>query len=111
MKKIIRLTESDLTRIIKRVIQEQKNTEIEEGFFDNIFGRPSIKDAAHTAKRGTGHSHTGKHDSSSQEHDYISFGGQKFSKDDVEYADYHDLGDLPRIEGGKLIIANPAWDL
>ena len=109
MKKIVRLTERDLTRIIRKVINEKE--EVGEGFFDRVFGRPSIKDAAHTAKRGTGHSHTGKDDSSSREHDYITFEGQKFSQDDVEYADYHDLGKLPRVENGKLIIANPAWDL
>ena len=109
MTKIIRLTESDLARIVKRVIQEQE--EVGEGFFDRVFGRPSINDASHTAKRGTGYSHTGKEDSSSREHDYITFEGQKFSQDDIEYAGYHDLGKLPRVENGKLIIANPAWDL
>ena len=35
MKKIVRLTESDLARIVKRVINEQ-NDELDEGIFDSI---------------------------------------------------------------------------
>jgi hypothetical protein len=37
--------------------------------------------------------------------------GEKFYPDQIEYADYQDLGDLPRVEDGKLLIANPAWGL
>ena len=40
-KKIIRLTEADLTRIIKRVIQEQKLTPLEQGLKDTISKLPS----------------------------------------------------------------------
>jgi len=36
MKRIIRLTESDLTRIVRRVIKEQE--EVGEGFLSNLFG-------------------------------------------------------------------------
>ena len=35
MKRIIRLTENDLTRIVKRVINEQKN--LDEAFIRSIF--------------------------------------------------------------------------
>jgi hypothetical protein len=42
---------------------------------------------------------------------YIMFNGEKFFPDQIEYADYQDLGDLPRIEDGKLLIANPSWGL
>jgi hypothetical protein len=45
------------------------------------------------------------------EDEYIMFNGQKFYPDQIEYADYQDLGELPRIENGKLIIANPAWSM
>jgi|LauGreDrversion4_2_1035121.scaffolds.fasta_scaffold298016_2 hypothetical protein len=41
MKKIIRLTESDLTKIVKRVIKENENED--ENFWDKVkldFGRP-----------------------------------------------------------------------
>ena len=38
MKKIVRLTESDLTRIVRRVIRETQEKEMEEGFLDNLFG-------------------------------------------------------------------------
>jgi hypothetical protein len=41
MKKVIRLTEADLTRIIKRVIQEQKLTPLEQGLKDTISKLPS----------------------------------------------------------------------
>lgn len=93
----------------KPLVEEKE--EENEGFFDDVFGKPKVKDAARTALKGTGHSHTGKDDSSSDEHDYITFNGEKFSQDDIEYAGYHDMGKLPRIENGKLIIKNPAWEL
>jgi hypothetical protein len=34
-----------------------------------------------------------------------------YYEDDIEYANPYDTGDIPRIENGKLIIANPAWSL
>jgi hypothetical protein len=37
------------------------------------------------------------------------FNGKKFYDEDIEYADNQDLGEIPRIERGKLIIANPNW--
>jgi hypothetical protein len=84
--------------------------QINESFWNSIFGKPTIKDAAHTSLRGTGHSHTGKEDDQ-KEHNFIMFKGQKFYPDQIEYADYQDLGELPRIENDKLIIANPAWSM
>lgn len=36
MKKIVRLTESDLSRIVKRIISEQTGDELDEGIFDTI---------------------------------------------------------------------------
>jgi hypothetical protein len=36
MKKVIKLTESDLTRIIKRVISENKKTKVDENIFKRI---------------------------------------------------------------------------
>ena len=44
-----------------------------------------------------------------EEENYIMFQGKKYYNDDIEYASYQDLGQIPRVEGGKLIIANPAW--
>lgn len=38
MKKIVRLTESDLTRIVRRVIRETQEKEMEEGWLGNLFG-------------------------------------------------------------------------
>ena len=84
---------------------------VNEGFWDSIFGKPTVGDAAHTSLRGTGASMTGKDDTSSPEHNYIMFNGQKFYPDQIEYASYQDLGQLPRVENGKLIIANPAWSM
>jgi hypothetical protein len=100
MKKI-RLTESELITLIKRVIKE-------DNLWSRMFGKPDIDDASHTSLRGKGYSHTVKDEDDKRS---IVFGGQKFSQEDIEFADYNDLGDLPRIENGKLIIANPAWSL
>lgn len=97
-------------RLERRVMSEQKQEE-NEGFWSDIFGKPSIDDAKHTSMRGTGVSMSGKDNPEDQNHIYTVFKGQKFYDDDIEYADYQDLGDLPRIENGKLIIANPAWSL
>ena len=38
MKKIVRLTESDLTRIVRRVLRETQEKEMEEGWLSNLFG-------------------------------------------------------------------------
>ena len=88
--------------------------EINEGFWDSVFGKPTVDDAAHDSLRGQGWSHRGKEtrgEETQKEDEFIMFNGQKFYPDQIEYADYQDLGELPRLENGKLIIANPAWNL
>ena len=87
---------------------ENNSEEIDESFWDDVFGRPSTKDATHTSLRGVGHSHIANDE---KEKHHIIFNGHKFYDDDIEYAEYQDMGKLPRIEGGKLIIANPSWSL
>jgi len=78
--------------------------EIKESLWSRLFGGDKTKDAAHDSLRGQGYSHTGK-----DEANYIMFNGKKFYNEDIEYADNSDLGEIPRVEGGKLIIANPMW--
>ena len=80
---------------------------INESYWDRLFGRPSVKDSAEDALKSQGFSHTSK----DEDEEHIIFDGQKFYQDDIEYADPHDMGEIPRIEGDKLIIANPAWKL
>jgi RNA binding exosome subunit len=63
-------------------------------------------DAAHSSLKSKGHSHRGKDDEGEF---YIVFDGEKFYEDDFEIADHNDMGKIPRVEDGKLIIANPAW--
>jgi hypothetical protein len=74
-----------------------------EGLFSWLSG-DKVSDAAHDSLRGQGFSHRGK-----DEANYIMFNGKKFYDEDIEYADNQDLGEIPRVEGGKLIIANPNW--
>jgi len=95
MKKVIRLSEANLIKLIKKTIKE-----------NSIFGTPDIDDAKHTKKRGKGYSHVGKEGDNELK---IIFNGQRFSQEDLEFADYNDLGELPRVENGKLIISNPDW--
>lgn len=82
--------------------------QINEGFWNSIFGKPTIKDAATDSKKGQGWSHTGKDD---DEQNYIMFQGQKFYPSQIEYDDPYSTQPIPRIENGKLIVANPAWSM
>ena len=100
MKKVIKLTESDLTRIVKRVIRERYEDDYTASGFDKM------GDASHSYLKSKGFSHRGKEESGEF---FIMFDGEKFYEGDFEIADYNDTGDIPRVEGGKLIIANPAW--
>jgi RNA binding exosome subunit len=102
MKRIIRLTESDLTRIVKRVIRESYEDNYTASGFD------TMGDAAHSAFKSKGYSSRGKDDEGEF---YIMFDGEKFYEGDFKIADYNDTGDIPRVDGGKLIIANPAWGM
>ena len=52
---------------------QDNNRNINEGFWDSIFGKPTVDDAAHDSLRGQGFSHRGK-----DEENYIMFQGQKF---------------------------------
>ena len=86
------------------------NTPVKEGFF-NRWTKPSIDQASDDSVRGQGHSHRGNDNLATPEGEYIMFNGQKFGQDQIEYADYHDTGRIPRVEDGVLIIANPNWSL
>ena len=86
----------------------EKRKTIKEGYSDDYTasGYDSMGDAAHSALKSKGHSHRGKDDEGEF---YIMFDGKKFYEDDFEIADMNDMGKIPRVEDGKLIIANPAW--
>lgn len=88
---------------------EDISTEVSENFWSEIFGKPSVDSAAHDALRGQGFSHRGKEEN--EEEDYIIFNGEKFYPENIEYDDVHSTKEIPRIENGKLIVANPAWNL
>jgi len=87
---------------------EDLNTKVSESFWSDLFGNPSVGSAAHDALRGQGFSHRGKEE---DEKDYIIFNGQKFYPADIEYDDVYSTKEIPRIENGKLIVANPAWSM
>jgi hypothetical protein len=86
--------------------KDKKKSKVNENFWSSIFGKPTVKDAAHDQLRGQGYSHTGK-----DEDNYIMFNGQKFYQDQIQYDDYQSTKPLPRVEGHRLIIANPAWSM
>lgn len=79
---------------------------VNEGLMDRLFGSPSVTDAAKDALRSQGHSQIGKDD---EKELYVVFNGEKFYPSDIEYADNYDMGEIPRVENGKLIVANPMW--
>lgn len=82
----------------------QKEESVKEGLWSRLFGGDKVDSAAEDSVRGQGFSHRGKDDDN-----YIMFQGQKFYDADIEYDDYSSTKPLPRVEGGKLIIANPMW--
>lgn len=86
----------------------KKFSEISESFWSDIFGKPTVKTAAHDQLKGQGFSHMTKDE---EGENAIVFNGRKFYPDQIEYAEYNDLGEIPRIEGDKLIIANPTWSM
>jgi len=100
MKTIVKLTERDLTRLIKRLVKETYEDDYTASGFDKM------GDAAHSSYKSKGYSHRGKDDEGEF---FIMFDGEKFYEGDFEVADYNDMGRIPRVERGKLIIANPAW--
>lgn len=81
---------------------------ITEGIWSNIFGEPSVGRATKDSYKSQGHSQRGKDD---DDRHFVMFDGEKYYEEDIEYADYHDLGKLPRLEDGKLIVTNPAWEM
>jgi hypothetical protein len=85
------------------------NSNVNESFWNSIFGKPTVGDAAHDALRGQGYSHIGRGERT--EDNYIMFDGQKFYPDQIEYDDYQSTKKIPRVENGKLIVANPGWNL
>lgn len=104
MGKLIKITESQLKKIVKNVIIN--NNEINESLFSRLFHKPDISDASKSALKSQGYSQIAKDDENEL---YIVFNGEKFYPNDVEYADNYDTGEIPRVEDGKLIIANPMW--
>ena len=106
-----RLPRSNLNKIKYSIMRNLKNYEsfgssVNEGFWSSLFGKPTVDDAAHDSLRGQGFSHRGR-----DEDNYIMFDGQKFYPDQIEYDDYQSTKKIPRVENGKLIVANPAWSL
>jgi hypothetical protein len=83
--------------------------DMNEGWRD-IFGEPDVKDAARSAYKSQGHSMMGSDDEQREGEYYTVFNGEKFFSNQIEYADYQDMGDLPRVENGMLIVPNPAWE-
>lgn len=81
----------------------------EGGFWRDVFGEPDIKDSARSAYKSQGYSQMGRDDEERKGEFYMVFNGQKYFPDQIDYADYNDMGDLPRVEGDKLIVPNPAW--
>ncbi len=85
---------------------QSNNSEINEGFWDSLFGKPTVDDASRDQMRGQGWSHRGK-----DEENYIMFQGQKFYPEQIQYDNPYSTKPIPRIENGILIVSNPAWNL
>jgi hypothetical protein len=104
--KIAQYMKGGMTRsqAISKAKEFAKKNGIKEGLFNRWF-KPSVGQAAHDQLRGQGYSHRG----TEEEGEYIMHDGEKYYADDIEYDDYYSTKPLPRVENGKLIIANPNW--
>ena len=89
-----------------RKFAQFEQTSIKESIWSRLFGKDKVTPGAEDQLKSQGYSHQGKEDDNSN---YIVFQGQKFHNDDIEYDDYNSTKPIPRVEGGKLIIANPIW--
>lgn len=79
---------------------------LNENFWESIFGKPTTQQAAKDSLRAQGWSEMG-----GRGDNYVMYNGQKFYPDQIEYDDVYSTKPIPRIENGKLIVANPAWSL
>lgn len=79
---------------------------VNESFWNSIFGPPTVSDAAKDSLKGVGFSHRGKDE---REENFIVFKGQKFYPSEIQYDDPNSTKEIPRVEGGILIVANPIW--
>jgi hypothetical protein len=109
MYKNFNLTESEREQILNQHKEHGYKKPLNEGWRD-IFGEPDVKDAARSAYKSQGHSMMGSDDEQREGEYYTVFNGEKFFSNQIEYADYQDMGDLPRVENGMLIVPNPAWE-
>jgi hypothetical protein len=85
---------------------EKFGSNVNESFWSNLFGKPTVDDAAQDSLRGQGWSHRGR-----DEENYIMFDGQKFYPDQIEYDEVNSTKPIPRVENGILIVANPVWSM
>lgn len=95
------LSESERNRI-------KKIYNLNEGLMSRFFNRtPDVDDASEDQLRSQGYSHKVK----DEEHKWsIVFDGTQYGPEQIKYADYNDMGEIPRVdEDGMLIIANPIW--
>lgn len=90
------------------ITYENFGSDVNEGFWSDLFGKPTVKSAAHDSMRSQGWSRIGKDE---DEENYIMFGGQKFYPDQIEYDDVNSTKPIPRVENGILIVANPVWSM
>ena len=71
---------------------------------------PKTGDASRDALRGQGYSLSGTDNLHGKNPtNWVEFGGRKFYNQDLPFAQYNNMSEIPRIEGDKLIIANLAW--
>ena len=77
-------------------LDEPAMDDMNEGWRD-IFGEPDVKDAARSAYKSQGHSMMGSDDEQREGEYYTVFNGEKFFSNQIEYADYQDMGDLQRV--------------
>jgi len=100
--------------LISRYFRQRDSTSAQSSTTNeawNSFLRgPKTDDASHDSYRSRGFSQSGTDDlQGTNPQNYVMFNGRKFYNDDLLFASHGDTGEIPRIEGDNLIIANPTW--
>ena len=99
------MTKSEFRALIREEITKelrsiQNRKQIQEGLFD-FFGKMFSKGKSSKPQSS---------DNISSSNKGVYFNGKMYTPEKIEYDDFNSTKTTPRVEGGRLIVANPYWE-